>query len=80
MRSLLLLLIRGYQRFVSPMLPRCCRFEPTCSRYAYDAIQHHGVLAGLVLTVRRVVKCAPWHPGGYDPVPPPRPPTAAFQK
>jgi uncharacterized protein len=67
-----------YQRVVSPALtvvaPSCgCRFAPTCSHYARGALREHGVLAGLALTVRRLLKCGPWHPGGLDPVPSRRP-------
>ena len=60
-----------YRRFVSPLKPApSCRFHPTCSAYAQDAILTHGVLRGGWLAVRRVAKCHPWHPGGFDPVPP----------
>jgi putative membrane protein insertion efficiency factor len=71
-------LIWLYQRTVSPALvviagPYCgCRFEPTCSHYAAAALREHGLLAGLVLTVRRLARCAPWSAGGFDPVPPRR--------
>ena len=71
----LLALIRLYQRTLSPVLPivtmgRCgCRFTPTCSHYAIDAIRTHGALAGAGLAVRRLVRCTPLHPGGADPVP-----------
>jgi uncharacterized protein len=58
-----------YQRAVSPALPPRCRFAPTCSAYAVEAITVHGVGRGTWLTLRRLAKCAPWHPGGYDPVP-----------
>ncbi|MBI2518110.1 MAG: membrane protein insertion efficiency factor YidD [Opitutae bacterium] len=66
-----------YQKTVSPALavaaPSCgCRFAPTCSHYAREALREHGLLLGLALTFRRLVKCAPWHPGGLDPVPPAR--------
>lgn len=65
--------IRFYRRVLSPLKPHpTCRFSPTCSRYAVDAIGTHGVLYGLYLAVRRVLKCHPFHPGGYDPVPPRR--------
>jgi putative membrane protein insertion efficiency factor len=69
-------LLRGYQRWVSPALPPTCRFYPTCSAYAIEALQVHGLLRGSWLTVRRLLRCAPWHPGGVDPVPP-RPPRSA---
>lgn len=68
----LVLLIKGYQRFVSPFLPPSCRFYPSCSAYAVEALTVHGVLRGSWLTVRRLLRCGPWHPGGLDPVPPRR--------
>lgn len=61
--------IRVYQIFLSPLLGRNCRFHPTCSQYAFEAISRFGVLRGIWLSVKRLVKCGPWHPGGYDPVP-----------
>jgi len=57
-----------YQNAISPALPRRCKYEPTCSRYALDAIRAHGVLRGIVLAVWRVLRCNPWSHGGYDPV------------
>lgn len=57
-----------YQRFVSPALPRRCKYEPTCSRYAVDAIREYGILRGLVLAGWRLLRCNPWSHGGYDPV------------
>ena len=66
------LAVRGYQRLISPLLPSRCRFVPTCSEYAALAITHHGVLYGTGLTVRRLVRCHPFNPGGYDPPPMPR--------
>ncbi|MBL0178753.1 MAG: membrane protein insertion efficiency factor YidD [Gemmatimonadetes bacterium] len=65
----LALLIRGYQRFISPALPPACRFAPSCSQYALEAVRRHGALAGGWLAIKRVARCHPWHPGGYDPVP-----------
>jgi len=65
----LILLIRGYQRLISPLLPRACRFIPSCSEYAAQAIQAHGPVRGAWLAVRRLSRCHPFHPGGFDPVP-----------
>ena len=66
---LVLLLISGYQRWISPALGPRCRFAPSCSHYAADALRAHGLLRGSWLAVRRVGRCHPWNPGGYDPVP-----------
>ena len=63
--------VRGYQLIVSPLLPPACRFQPSCSHYAYEAIEKHGVGRGIVLAARRLGRCHPLHPGGYDPVPEP---------
>ncbi len=60
--------IVAYQRFISPAIPRRCRYEPTCSRYAVDAIRRYGILRGLVLAGWRLLRCNPWSHGGYDPV------------
>jgi len=65
----LLVVIGGYRRFISPLFPRHCRFEPTCSAYALEAVRIHGALRGTVLAVRRVARCHPFHSGGIDPVP-----------
>lgn len=62
-------LVRAYQRWISPYTPRVCRFYPTCSEYAAQAIARHGLLRGGWLAVRRLLRCHPFHPGGYDPVP-----------
>lgn len=70
MRWLLRGLIRGYQLFISPLLGPRCRFYPTCSHYALEAIETHGALHGSWLALRRVLRCHPWNPGGLDPVPP----------
>lgn len=64
-----LLLIRAYQLAISPMLGNRCRFHPSCSDYSMDALRRHGLFKGLWLSARRVGRCHPWHPGGYDPVP-----------
>ncbi|MFC5996120.1 membrane protein insertion efficiency factor YidD [Pseudonocardia hispaniensis] len=69
---LLIVLLHGYQRWISPALPPTCRFYPTCSAYAIEALQVHGVIRGTGLTLWRLARCAPWHPGGIDPVPPRR--------
>jgi putative membrane protein insertion efficiency factor len=65
----LLLLIRGYQHWISPALGERCRFAPSCSHYAVGALREHGLLRGSWLAVRRIGRCHPWNPGGYDPVP-----------
>ena len=70
LKQLLLRLIRGYQIAISPMLGPHCRFHPTCSEYAAEAIQQYGTLHGGWLAVRRLTRCHPFHPGGLDPVPP----------
>ena len=62
-------LIRIYRFVFSPVLPRCCRFVPSCSQYAEEAVIRHGPFVGIVLTVRRLLRCNPWTQGGYDPVP-----------
>lgn len=62
-------LVRTYQWTVSPLLPPACRFHPSCSEYAEQAIERHGALRGSWLAARRVCRCGPWHAGGYDPVP-----------
>lgn len=66
---LLILPIRFYQRYISPMLPPACRFTPTCSQYAVEALQKYGPLKGSYLAVKRILRCHPWGGSGYDPVP-----------
>jgi putative membrane protein insertion efficiency factor len=66
---LLVLLIRVYQRTLSPLLGNVCRFEPSCSRYAAACLEEHGAVRGSLLSIRRLCKCHPFHPGGYDPPP-----------
>lgn len=66
---MLMVAIAGYRRFISPALPPVCRFHPSCSQYALEALRVHGAGRGLWLTVRRLVRCHPFNPGGYDPVP-----------
>ncbi|MDD3884175.1 MAG: membrane protein insertion efficiency factor YidD [Gallionella sp.] len=69
MRNLLIWLIHGYQYLISPLKPPSCRFTPTCSHYACEAISKHGATKGGLLALKRLFRCHPWHPGGYDPVP-----------
>lgn len=69
----LILLVRGYRLFLSPWLGSSCRFEPTCSVYALEALQRHGAAAGTYLAAARVARCHPWCQGGLDPVPPQAP-------
>jgi putative membrane protein insertion efficiency factor len=68
LRTLVTAPIIVYQRVVSPAIPRRCKYEPTCSRYAVEAIRHYGILRGLVLAGWRLLRCNPWSYGGYDPV------------
>jgi len=65
----LIWLVQVYRYAISPMLGRSCRFHPSCSEYAIEALERHGLLKGSLLAIRRVGRCHPWHPGGYDPVP-----------
>lgn len=65
----LLLAIRVYRVAISPYLGRSCRYHPSCSEYAQEALTRHGLIRGVLLSVRRVGRCHPWHPGGFDPVP-----------
>jgi uncharacterized protein len=69
MKLLLILPIRFYRMFISPMFPPSCRFHPTCSMYALQALERFGVWRGSWLAIRRILRCHPFHPGGYDPVP-----------
>ena len=69
MNRFLRLALRGYRYTVSPLLPASCRFHPSCSVYAEEALARHGLLRGSWLGFTRVCRCGPWHPGGYDPVP-----------
>lgn len=76
MRYLLILLIRGYQLIVSPLFPPSCRFIPSCSDYARQALETHGLLKGTMLSAWRLLRCQPFCSGGLDPVPEPRPVTS----
>jgi putative membrane protein insertion efficiency factor len=68
MKAFLIGLIRFYRIFMSPLLPASCRFVPTCSQYAIDAVNKYGTFKGGFLAFKRILKCHPFHPGGYDPV------------
>ncbi|MCY4403740.1 MAG: membrane protein insertion efficiency factor YidD [Candidatus Poribacteria bacterium] len=68
MSRFILYAIRGYRRFISPLLPPSCRFHPTCSHYAQQAFEKYGAFKGIWLTIKRLVKCHPYHPGGFDPL------------
>lgn len=72
MRHVFMKAVSFYRRWISPALPGSCRFHPTCSAYAHRALEVYGAGKGLLLTAERLVKCHPFHPGGYDPVPDPR--------
>jgi putative membrane protein insertion efficiency factor len=68
-KKMMILLIRIYQKFISPLFPPTCRFYPTCSAYFIEALEKHGVVKGSYLGMKRILKCHPGNPGGYDPVP-----------
>ncbi|MDE0197897.1 MAG: membrane protein insertion efficiency factor YidD [Caldilineaceae bacterium] len=69
MRAVLLLLISLYQRGISPLMGSNCRFFPTCSQYTYEAVERYGAAQGVWMGLRRICRCHPWNPGGFDPVP-----------
>jgi len=69
MKYILLGLIKFYKYAISPYLPSSCRYNPTCSTYAYEAVKKHGALRGSIMAVKRILRCHPFHAGGYDPVP-----------
>lgn len=69
MKKLALFLIKAYQYILSPIIGRDCRFVPSCSEYAYQAVAKYGALTGSLMAIKRVLRCHPFHPGGYDPVP-----------
>ncbi|MBG0741896.1 membrane protein insertion efficiency factor YidD [Cylindrospermopsis raciborskii LB2897] len=68
-KKLFIWLIQGYRLFISPLFPPSCRFQPTCSMYAMEAIERFGVFRGSWMALGRILRCHPFHPGGYDPVP-----------
>lgn len=69
MKKLVFILIKFYQKFISPLFPPSCRYTPTCSQYTFEAVQKYGVLKGLFLGIKRILRCNPFFPGGEDPVP-----------
>lgn len=71
MKTLLVLFVRGYQVALSPLLPAACRYHPTCSNYAIEALEKHGAVRGSWLAVKRIARCHPFRAGGFDPVPDP---------
>ncbi|MBI4710403.1 MAG: membrane protein insertion efficiency factor YidD [Nitrospirae bacterium] len=68
MKTIVIIIINFYKRYFSPFLPASCRFHPSCSAYSLEAVRKYGVLKGLSFSAKRIVKCHPFHPGGYDPV------------
>jgi putative membrane protein insertion efficiency factor len=69
MSQLVVAILKGYKFLISPVLPSACRFHPTCSAYMMDAVEKHGAARGIALGVRRILRCHPFHAGGFDPVP-----------
>ena len=69
MKTLLIYLVKFYQKFISPFCSGCCRYRPTCSEYMIEALKEHGVIKGTYLGIRRILRCHPWGGSGYDPVP-----------
>ena len=69
MKRLLIALVKFYRNYISPLRPPCCRYYPTCSQYALEALEKYGALKGGWLALRRILRCNPFHKGGYDPVP-----------
>ncbi|MBI2089262.1 MAG: membrane protein insertion efficiency factor YidD [Deltaproteobacteria bacterium] len=68
LRRGIIIALTGYRRFLSPVLPRACRFFPSCSAYMCEAVERYGILKGIGLGLSRLGRCHPWHPGGFDPV------------
>jgi putative membrane protein insertion efficiency factor len=62
-------IIRGYQKFISPLFASSCRFYPSCSEYSYQSLKKYGIFKGILLSIKRIIKCHPGHPGGFDPIP-----------
>ena len=71
LRAIAIFLIRIYQRYISPLSPSSCRYSPSCSQYTIEAVEHYGLIRGLWMGFRRIMRCHPFYPGGYDPVIPP---------
>ncbi|MHB1297413.1 MAG: membrane protein insertion efficiency factor YidD [Gemmatimonadaceae bacterium] len=71
MKHILIFIVRAYQMVLSPLLPAACRYHPTCSHYAIEALEKHGALRGGWLAMKRIARCHPFRPGGFDPVPDP---------
>ena len=69
MKRVLIALVKFYRKYISPLRPPCCRYYPTCSQYALEALEKYGALKGGWLALRRILRCNPFHKGGYDPVP-----------
>ena len=69
MKTLLILLVRGYQKLISPLMPDCCRYQPSCSEYMVEALKKHGAVKGSYLGIKRILRCHPFGGSGYDPVP-----------
>ncbi|HAZ37283.1 MAG TPA: membrane protein insertion efficiency factor YidD [Clostridiaceae bacterium] len=69
MKKFLIFLIKFYRKYISPLKPPCCRFYPTCSEYAIEALEKYGALKGSYMSIKRILRCQPFNPGGYDPVP-----------
>ena len=80
MKRFLILVLKFYKAAISPYWPAACRYQPTCSEYAQEAIAQHGSFGGVWLALRRLARCGPWHAGGFDPVPAPRTKTTSREQ
>jgi len=69
MKTLLIFLVKGYQKLISPLMPDCCRYQPSCSEYMVEALKKHGAVKGSYLGIKRILRCHPFGGSGYDPVP-----------